>query len=152
MVGENDSDQNSPDFFTRFQHVIKFWWAFYDSTNTAFNGLDAEQRQIAEYEGGMILLNNIACEGETRIERNEPLEVWSGRVLRAGFVPMDISAETKKALQLLMQSSSDGWELRYTDTNIATLLWKQYPTTCGSIWKLPSSCSKALCKCNLLHN
>ena len=73
IVGENDSDQSSPDFLTRLKDCVNFWWCFSESAEAGYADIpDSEDRLITGNEGGMILLNNVACEKAARIERNEP--------------------------------------------------------------------------------
>lgn len=66
---------------------------------------------ITENEGGMILLNNVACEKAVRIERNEPQANCVERILRAGFVARNMSKATGNAVQTLLQASGDGWDV-----------------------------------------
>lgn len=153
VVSENDADMLSENFLTRFKEIINFWWTFFDSTHIAFNGREPEAQQIVEYEGSMIMLNGIACEGVERIERNDRQDNWMSRIRRAGFVPMCISEDTKKTVQVLLQNTASvHWSVRYSqNTNCVNMSWKDQPVNFTSLWKAPS-CSRKLCKCNMLHD
>jgi hypothetical protein len=153
VISENDVDMLSEDFLTRFKEVVSFWWVFFESTHKAFRGREPEAQQIVEYEGSMIMLNGIACEGAERIERNDRHENWMSRIRRVGFAPMCISEDTKKTVSVLLQNTeSEHWGVSYThNTNCVNLSWKNQPVNFSSLWKAPS-CSRKLCKCNMLHD
>lgn len=151
VVSENDVDQLSLDFLTRFQATIRFWWICLESLSLAYKPKDEEDRQILEHEVGKFIINNTACEGVARIERNETHAGWRERLVKTGFVPMELGEETKKAAQLLVQKSCDNWGYSVPEKNCLSMLWRQQPVTFTSIWKTPS-CSRSLCKCNMLHN
>lgn len=153
IMSDNDSDHCSHDFLTRFQNAISFWWRCYESMDIGYNGRDSEERQIIEYEGGMMVLNMVACEGFARIERNESYPQWQRRITRAGFVPQNLSDETKKVCQTLISNHSEFWELSFTDSNVVNLLWRKQPTTFTSVWKMPQSySSSSSCQSTLIHN
>lgn len=149
---DNDSDHCSHDFLTRFQNCISFWWPCYESIDIGYAGRDPAERQILEYEGSMMLLNAVACEGIARIERNEPYKQWKRRITDAGFVPRELSEEAKKVSQNLVASHSEFWSVECVDSNMVSLLWRKQPTTFTSVWKIASSCSKPSCKCSMLHS
>lgn len=154
VVSENDVDMLSNDFLIRFKETIRFWWLFYDSTDLSFKGRESEARRIVEYEGSMIMLNAIACEGRERIELNDRQESWIKRIRRAGFMPLSISESTKKAVRgQLQRNDAEHWSVSYSllGTNCVNLLWKGETTTFTCVWKTPI-CSRKLCKCSLLHD
>lgn len=151
IFSDNDCDHCSQDFLTRFQSAIGFWWGCFEAIEIGYNGRDPEERQIIEYEGAMMLLNMVACEGIARIERNEAYAQWERRVRRAGFAPRDLSEEAKKVSQNLVQNHSEFWDVAFPEPNMVSLQWRNQPTTFTSVWKLPS-CSKTACKCSMLHS
>lgn len=153
IQSDNDSDHCSQDFLTRFQNAVSFWWRCFESIDVGYNGRDPDERQIIEYEGAMMLLNMVACEGIARIERNESYPQWARRIKRAGFMPRELSEETKKVSQNLVANHSEFWETVFIESNMVSLLWRKQPTTFTSVWK-SSSCTnpKHSCKCSKLHN
>ncbi|KAG0613671.1 hypothetical protein M758_6G120500 [Ceratodon purpureus] len=153
VISENDVDMLSENFLTRFKEVVAFWWVFFESTHKAFKGREPEAQQIVEYEGAMIMLNGIACEGAERIERNDRHDNWMSRIRRVGFAPMCISEDTKKTVSVLLQNTgSEHYGISYShNTNCVNLSWKNQPVNFTSLWKAPS-CSRKLCKCNMLHD
>ncbi|KAG0617098.1 hypothetical protein M758_5G163200 [Ceratodon purpureus] len=153
ILSENNSDHCPNDFLTRFHNVCAFWWNFYESMDLGYNGKDSEERQIIEFEAGTMMLNQVACEGIARIERNESYQHWSRRVRRAGFVAKDLSEDSKKACQTLVQNHSEFWDVNFDEPNMVSLRWRKEPTTFTSVWTTPgSACSKPSCKCSMLHN
>ncbi|KAG0572717.1 hypothetical protein KC19_VG120100 [Ceratodon purpureus] len=151
IQSDNDSDHCSHDFLTRFENAIGFWWRCFEAIDIGYNGRDPEERQIIEYEGAMMLLNMVACEGIARIERNESYQFWERRIRRAGFLPRDMSEETKKASQNLVQNHSEFWDVAFNEPNTVSLQWRKQPTTFTSVWKV-ASCSRSSCKCSMLHS
>ncbi|KAG0594268.1 hypothetical protein M758_UG062700 [Ceratodon purpureus] len=151
IQSDNDSDHCSHDFLTRFENAIGFWWRCFEAIDIGYNGRDPEERQIIEYEGAMMLLNMVACEGIARIERNESYQLWERRIRRAGFLPRDMSEETKKASQNLVQNHSEFWDVAFNKPNTVSLQWRKQPTTFTSVWKV-ASCSRSSCKCSMLHS
>lgn len=152
ILSENDTDHCPQDFLTRFQNANSFWWSFYESLDIGYNGKDAEERQILEYEAGMMMLNQVACEGIARIERNETYAQWARRVRRVGFVAKDLSEDTKKACRTLVQNHSEFWDVAFDDANVVSLRWRKQPATFTSVWTTRGSCSKPACKCSMLHH
>lgn len=155
ILSDNDTDHCSHDFLTRFQRCVGFWWLCYESMDIGYANRDPKERQILEYEGSMLMLNSVACEGIARIERNEPYAVWQRRLMRAGFVPREISEETKKVSQNLVANHSEFWDVAFDEdgnNNLVTLRWRKQPTTFTSVWKTPASCPKPSCKCSMLHS
>jgi hypothetical protein len=152
ILSDNNSDHCAQDFLARFQSVAAFWWNFYESLDMGYNGRDAEERQIIEFEAGSLMLNQVACEGIARIERNDTYRNWARRVRRAGFVAKDLSDDTRKACQTLVQNHSEFWDVTFDEPNMVGLRWRKHDATFTSVWTTPGSCSKPACKCSMLHN
>lgn len=150
ILSENNCDHVSHDFLTRFQNCVGFWWMCYEAMDIGYAGRDPAERQILEYEGSMMILNTVACEGGARIERNEPYANWQRRITRAGFVPRELSEEAKKVSQNLIASHNEFWDVEFVG-NMVSLRWRKQPTTFTSVWKTSASCSRPSCKCSMLH-
>lgn len=151
IQSDNDSDHCSHDFLTRFQNCMSFWWLCYESMGVGYAGRDPEERQILEYEGSMMMLNAVACEGVARIERNEAYDRWQRRITRAGFVPREVSEGAMKASQNLVANHNELWTVELVGTNCVSLQWRKQPTTFTSVWRAATFCPNLNCKCPLLH-
>jgi hypothetical protein len=152
IMSDNDADHCNNEFLPRFQEAVSFWWAFFESMDIGYAGRDKQEREIVEYEAGSMLINKVACEGILRIERNEPYERWKGRIQRAGFVAKELSDETKKVTNNLVNNHGEFWDVVFNDPNTMTLRWRKEPKTFTSVWATPDHCSKSSCKCSMLHN
>ncbi|KAJ7525782.1 hypothetical protein O6H91_17G066300 [Diphasiastrum complanatum] len=134
ILNENDVDHLATDFLARFQKVTDYHWKFLDSMSTSFKGRDCEERQIIEYELAMSMLNNIACEGSLRIERNDTHTGWTVRMQKAGFssdLPTDNIMEN---VRVLLRKYDSNWDF-VIDENCVVLLWKQQPVSFCSVWR-----------------
>jgi hypothetical protein len=154
VVSENDVDMLSDDFPTRFKEICRFWWYLFESIDLSYKGKEAEMRGICEYEGSLIMQNAIACEGRERNERNDRQENWLKLIRRAGFVPMPINEDIKKAVKSQLQRyDTEHWSVSYSilGNNCVNLLWKENSTLFTSLWKTPT-CSRKSCKCSMLHD
>eukprot|EP00249_Psilotum_nudum_P032304 c4763_g1_i1 orf=1198-2439(+) len=134
VMSENDVDHCSPDFLTRFEKVVDFQWRFLDSTNASFKGRECEERQIIENQAAMALHNNVACEGTSRIERNESHWAWRSRTRKAGFLPQPPKEEIVENAKSLLKKYDAHWDMEGDEACIV-LRWKRQPTTFCSLWK-----------------
>lgn len=134
ILSENDTDHLDSDFVRRFRPTVEYFWKFLDSTSYSFHGKQSQERQIIECEAAMAMVNNVACEGPQRIERNETHRGWIQRMERAGFVPLLPREEILENIKTLVRKYDSNWEFG-TDMNCVVLLWKQQPVTFCSVWK-----------------
>ncbi|CAM6113559.1 unnamed protein product [Calypogeia fissa] len=134
ILSENDTDQLDSDFITRFRPTVDYFWKFLDSTSYSFHGKQSEERQIIEYEAAMAMVNNVACEGSHRIERNESHRGWTERMERAQFASVMPREEILENIRTLIRKYDANWEFG-TDMNCVLLMWKHQPVTFCSVWK-----------------
>ncbi|KAJ7525776.1 hypothetical protein O6H91_17G065800 [Diphasiastrum complanatum] len=134
ILNENDVDHLATDFLARFQKVTDYHWKFLDSMSTSFKGRDCEERQIIEYELAMSMLNNIACEGSLRIERNDTHTGWTVRMQKAGFSSDLPTDDIMENVRVLLRKYDSNWDF-VIDENCVVLLWKQQPVTFCSVWR-----------------
>ncbi|KAJ7541853.1 hypothetical protein O6H91_10G079600 [Diphasiastrum complanatum] len=134
ILNENDVDHLATDFLARFQKVTDYCWKFLDSMSTSFKGRDCEERQIIEYELAMSMLNNIACEGPLRFERNDTHTGWIVRMQKAGFSSDLPADDVMENVRVLLKKYDTNWDF-VVDENCVVLLWKQQPVTFCSVWR-----------------
>lgn len=134
FLSDNDIDHSFPDFIERFKNSVDHLWRFLDSTSVCFKGRECEERRMVEGEAAMGLVNNVAYDGASRVERNESHLSWGNRVREGGFVceiPSDKIIDCAKAM---LRKHDSNWEMRLEDGCIS-LCWKSHPVTFCSLWK-----------------
>lgn len=137
ILSDNDTDNSSNDFLTRVHAALDFNWKFLDSTAAAFNGEDCTERRLIEEGVSMrALFNNVACEGEARVERNQPHAAWTRQMQEAGFFPSRLKDQVLETAKALLRKYDNKWTMALDDLACTILLhWKDHPTTFCSIWK-----------------
>ncbi|KAJ7295529.1 hypothetical protein O6H91_Y182800 [Diphasiastrum complanatum] len=133
VLNDNDVDELATDFMTRFNTVTDHHWRFLDSMSASFKGRDCEERQTIEQELAMTLLNNVACEGCARVERNDSHAGWCVRMQASGFQAQPPSDDAAESVRLLLRKYDSNWDF-LLDQNCAVLQWKQQPMTFCSVW------------------
>jgi DELLA protein len=138
-IFEQEADHNNPALVERFTNALFYYGALFDSmeamsahrrTNTT-GGLGGEaylQREIFD----------IVCgEGSGRVERHEPLNVWHGRLWRAGLAqtPLGPSA-IRRAAGLLRSLCGAGYRVQERG-DFLTLAWHDRPLFTASVWHAP---------------
>ncbi|CAI5507386.1 unnamed protein product [Closterium sp. Naga37s-1] len=91
-VVEQYSNHSSPFFLSRFYEALYYYAALFESIDASLPRNEAARRVFEEQVLGRAIVNLVACEGQERVERQEPLEQWQQRMLRAGFKPRGVRA------------------------------------------------------------
>lgn len=131
---------SAPFFMTRFRESVKYYSAIYDGLEIAIPSTDAPERVILEREFfGRQMLNIVACEGQARIEREEPYRQWQNRMLRAGFILQPLKPVVYSKIKAMMASfhkdfgiaEDDGWFLVGIKDQIVTACsaWEPKPVS-----------------------
>ncbi|CAI5519852.1 unnamed protein product [Closterium sp. Naga37s-1] len=89
-VVEQYSNHSSPFFLARFYEAL--YAALFESIDASLPRNEVARRVFEEQVLGRAIVNLVACEGQERVERQEPLEQWQQRMLRAGFKPRGVGA------------------------------------------------------------
>lgn len=128
---EPDSEHNRLDFLPRLRESLRHYHTVFDVLDVLLPS-DLPERQIIEQEFfGREIMNVVACEGNTRVERHERDEAWQRRLVRNGFTPapqQDIGLELAQELALhpnfSLVTNGAGYTLHWKGTNIiASTAW-----------------------------
>ncbi|XP_024388062.1 scarecrow-like protein 21 [Physcomitrium patens] len=133
---ENDADHNSPKFLNRFFECLRYYSAVYDALDAALPSGSPALQQVEHLFTGQKIRNIVACEGEDRITRHEPMKNWSRRMELAGFRPMPLSTRAISQARALLEIyfSLSGYNLR-TENGILVLGWDNTPLVGVSAWR-----------------
>ncbi|KAJ3695344.1 hypothetical protein LUZ60_000721 [Juncus effusus] len=144
-VVEQEADHNKPSFLDRFTEALFYYSTMFDSlegTTTSASSLPGgvqRQRQLAVAEVHLQreICNIVCCEGESRVERHEPLSHWKSRLSRAGLSPVQLGSNAfRQASMLLTLFSGEGYCVEETD-GCLTLGWHSRPLISASAWRAP---------------
>lgn len=76
---------NAPFFMTRFRESVKHYSAIFEGLEISMYPDDPDRVLVERVIFGVEIMNIVACEGQTRVERAEPYRQWQNRLQRAGF-------------------------------------------------------------------
>lgn len=118
FVGLNGG-YNAPFFMTRFRESVKHYSAIFDGMEISMPPDDPDRVIIEREFFSRQLLNIIACEGQTRVERAEPYRQWQNRLQRAGFTLRPLNPHVFSKITAMMATfhkdygvgKDEGWFL-----------------------------------------
>nr|XP_043638228.1 scarecrow-like protein 14 [Erigeron canadensis] len=84
---------NASYFLSRFRHAIFHFTALFDMLEATTSKSEDEDRKLIEQEVfGRDIMNAVACEGRSRVERPETYQEWDRRNSKAGFVKQPLNS------------------------------------------------------------
>ncbi|CAI7856383.1 unnamed protein product, partial [Closterium sp. NIES-53] len=135
-VVEQYSNHSSPFFLARFYEALYYYAALFESIDASLPRNEVARRVFEEQVLGRAIVNLVACEGQERVERQEPLEQWQQRMLRAGFKPRGVSEGVVTTLHALLQTYNKvGHDVRRVDEASVVLTWKGNPLLAMMAWE-----------------
>lgn len=134
VVIEQESSHNGSQMLERFVEALHYYCAMFDSLDSTLPQHCLERVTLEKYLLGQEIKNIVACEGVERVERHEKLEIWSQRIITAGFagLPLSISA-VEQARRLLQSYPCDSYRL-LEQRGCLTLCWQDTPLFTASAW------------------
>jgi hypothetical protein len=79
---------NAPFYMTRFRESVKHYSAVFEGLEISMPPDDPDRVLVERVIFGVEIMNIVACEGQTRVERSEPYRQWQNRLQRAGFAQL----------------------------------------------------------------
>lgn len=79
---------NAPFYMTRFRESVKHYSAVFEGLEISMPPDDPDRVLVERIIFGVEIMNIVACEGQTRVERSEPYRQWQNRFQRAGFAQL----------------------------------------------------------------
>ncbi|GJP38297.1 hypothetical protein CLOM_g22755 [Closterium sp. NIES-68] len=132
---EQNTNHNSPFFLSRFLEALHYYASIFDALDASVPADSQERRLFEQRVLGRAIVNVVACEGQDRTERQEPLGQWERRVHRAGFVGYPLSREVVATAGALLSTYKGPYSLASEQPNSLTLNWKDQPLLAMSAWR-----------------
>ncbi|CAI5463163.1 unnamed protein product [Closterium sp. Yama58-4] len=132
---EQNTNHNSPFFLSRFLEALHYYASIFDALDASVPADSSERRLFEQRVLGRAIVNVVACEGQDRTERQEPLGQWERRVHRAGFVGYPLSREVVATATALLSTYKGPYSLSSEQPNSLTLNWKDQPLLAMSAWR-----------------
>ena len=103
-IVEQTTNQSSPFFLSRFYEALHYYTTMFESIEDSMPE-DSKERMVFEQQVlGKAIVNVVACEGQERTERQEPLDQWERRVRKAGFVASPITYVVMRTVNALLKT------------------------------------------------
>lgn len=118
VVGPN-AGLNAPFFMTRFREAVKHYSAIFEGLEISMLPDDPDRVLVEKEIFGVEIMNVVACEGQTRVQRGEPYRQWQNRLQRAGFAQLPFKDIVRSKVKAMMAAfhrdyglgKDDGWFL-----------------------------------------
>lgn len=134
---EQHTNHNSPFFLARFYEALFYYAAVFDSLGASLPS-DLPQRRLFEQQVlGKAIVNVLACEGQNRIERQEPLSKWQDRIRQAGFSPQKLTKNVENVILQLLKTYRHGYGVKMEYEGSLSLTWQEKCLLDMSAW-IPS--------------
>ncbi|KAL8225234.1 hypothetical protein R6Q57_017791 [Mikania cordata] len=135
VLGILNGTHNAPFLLNRFREAIFHFSTLFDIfDNTAAR--DSKERLLYEQEVfGREVMNVVACEGTTRVERPEPYKQWQSRNVRAGFKQVPLYRDKVEEVKSKVRSSYHKDFLVDEDGKWMLQGWKGRVLFACSLWK-----------------
>lgn len=129
------TNQNSPFFLSRFYEALYYYSGLFDSMDASVPDHSPERLVFEQQVLGKSIVNVVACEGQNRVERQEPLCQWQARMRNVGFRQRPLSINVKGIVQELLTTYRSGYGLQVHDEASLMLTWHSVPLLAMSTWE-----------------
>ncbi|RAL40984.1 hypothetical protein DM860_008682 [Cuscuta australis] len=129
---EQESNTNTAPFFPRFLETLDYYGAVFESMDASL-ARDKERVGVEQHCVAGDIVNVIACEGEERVERPEPLGKWKSRFTMAGFREYPLNGYVNSVIAALLKRYSEHYTVSERD-GAMLLGWKQRNLISVSAW------------------
>jgi len=138
VTGVENASCNEPFFISRLSKTIKHYSIHFDTLDVVTSSSSEKHRIVFEKEIlGRQILNIIACEGTSRVERFESYKQWQRCIQRSGFIqrPLPFKNATQK---VNYESILGSYDKRFgigKDDGWLFIGWKNEIMCAFSTWK-----------------
>lgn len=126
---------NAPFFLTRFREALFHFSALFDIFEATAPREDNNRLLYEQESFGRDVMNVIACEGTSRVERPETYKQWQARNVRAGFRQLSLCSDIVKEVRAKVKLNYHKDFLVDEDSNWMLQGWKGRVLYALSLWK-----------------
>jgi hypothetical protein len=131
---EQEFNTNNAPFLQRFVETLNYNSAVYESIDVVLPRDHKERINVEQHCLAREVVNLVACEGEERVERHEPMSKWRMRFARAGFTPYPLSSFINSSIKDLLDSYRGHYTLEERDGALY-LGWKNQILVASCAWR-----------------
>lgn len=91
--GVLNGNYNATYFLTRFREAVFHFTKLFDMFEATADREDNDRKLFEQEVFGRDIVNAVACEGRSRVERPETYKKWESRNAKAGFVQMPLDSK-----------------------------------------------------------
>ncbi|CAN0855464.1 DELLA protein GAI [Linum grandiflorum] len=138
VVTEKEGNHNSRHFPTRFVETLFNYGAVFDSVDACMAGEDDEECRTYLESGimGRMISNIVAREGDERVIRGVPVDMWRAFFGRFGMVEKKLSSVVWEQVRSVKETAENGEFCTVGKDGKAMIIgWKGTPLFSVSIWK-----------------
>jgi hypothetical protein len=138
VTGVENASCNEPFFISRLSNTIKYYSIHFDTLDVVTSSISEKHRIVIEkHIFGRQILNIIACEGTSRVERFESYKQWQRCIQRSGFIQRPLSLKNT-AQKVNYESILGSYDKRFgigKDDGWLFIGWKNAIMCAFSTWK-----------------
>ncbi|BBN18339.1 DELLA protein [Marchantia polymorpha subsp. ruderalis] len=134
-IVEQEANHNSATFLGRFMEALHYYAAVFDSLDASLPQQNEERVKIEQLFFAQQIKNIVACEGDERVERHEPVDLWRKKMEMAGFYQIPLSSYAISQARLLLQfCPCEGYRLHERSEGSVSLGWQERQLLTASAW------------------
>ncbi|CAI9276234.1 unnamed protein product [Lactuca saligna] len=131
---------NATYFHTRFRQAVLHFTTLFDMFEATVEHDDEDRKLFERDVFGRDIMNVVACEGRSRVERPEMYRKWEMRNLKAGFVQLELDSDILNEVRAKVERQYHKDFVVHEDNNWMLQGWKGRVLYALSLWK-PGNCS-----------
>jgi len=134
-VVEQEANHSGSNFHERFSEAFQYYSFLFDSLTSSLEPGSDSSVNIENYLLAPEILNIVACEGASRVERHEQLEQWRIHLCKSGFQNRPLSDASQFQADKLVNdlSTRRGFQVA-RDNGCLLLCWQGRPLLAASSW------------------
>ncbi|KAI3750075.1 hypothetical protein L2E82_20699 [Cichorium intybus] len=125
---------NATYFLTRFRHAVLHFATLFDMFEATAEHEDEDRKLFEQDVYGRDIMNVVACEGRSRVERPEMYRKWGMRNLKAGFVQLALDSDLMNEVRKKVEKQYHEDFVVHEDNNWMLQGWKGRILYALSLW------------------
>ncbi|MCO5615048.1 hypothetical protein L7F22_069336 [Adiantum nelumboides] len=137
IVEQEAECHDHPSLGARFSHALRYFAALFDALDASLPASSFARLQLESHFAAHIR-NILACDGQQRLERYQPLRRWHQLLIPAGFGALPLSPRCRLQAHILLRMFSSNYRLLPQSCerppDHLTLAWLDHPLLTASAW------------------